>query len=246
MKTLRIGRFIVVIVAISLSVFILSGLIQSYFYPTVEKDTGPDKISISALTSTLFTQFKLISPVVTFVGMLCGFFFSTAWKWNIFRHRLVLCPNLNGTWNGWIKSTWHDEEFNKTHDSIPAIMTIKQSLFKISFKMRTEEMTSRSFISGFEIDDENQIKRVSYSYDSLPIERVIERSRQNVGTAMFDLEEEFDPETQKNQSKLRGRYWTDRKTTGEIEMNFFDKKILDISPAKLGEHPISKARKYKS
>ena len=44
-----------------------------------------------------------------------------------------------------------------------------------------------------------------------------ERSPQHCGTMVFDIVE-------KPKLKLRGEYWTGRKTTGQIEMNYWKKR----------------------
>ena len=76
--------------------------------------------------------------------------------------------------------------------------------------MRTPEMTSRSFIADFCLDEENQLRRLTYSYDSDPIVTVRERSSPHKGTVLLDL-------VGSPVRKLRGSYWTDRGTLGTIE-----------------------------
>ncbi len=98
--------------------------------------------------------------------------------------------------------------------------------------MRTAEMCSRSTISDFVLDSHNQIKQLTYSYDSNPIQTVKERSAQHLGTMVFNIIE-------KPKRKLKGEYWTGRKTTGDIEMEFWKKERLDDYPSNLGKHPVT-------
>jgi len=98
--------------------------------------------------------------------------------------------------------------------------------------MRTAEMTSRSIIADFVLDKDNQVKKLSYTYDSNPIATVKERSPQHLGTMIFDIIE-------KSKRKFEGEYWTGRKTTGHIEMTFWKKVKLDQYPEELGPHPVS-------
>jgi hypothetical protein len=58
------------------------------------------------------------------------------------------------------------------------------------------------------------------------------RSTQHFGTIIFNI---INDETQ----ELRGEYWTDRKTTGTIELVFWTNKMLDKYPDDIGEHPIN-------
>ena len=43
--------------------------------------------------------------------------------------------------------------------------------------------------------------------------------------------------------KIKGEYWTGRKTTGQIELEFWRKKGMDEYPKEIGSHPVSKIRK---
>jgi len=181
---------------------------------------------------------KLLPKVVTIDILAIGLFSAYLWKWKIFKGWLVPFPNLNGTWKGEIQTTWIDPQTNERPAPTPAIISVKQSFFKISCVMRTAEMTSRSVISDFVLDKDNQVKRLIYSYDSNPLQTVREKSPQHCGTMVFDIIE-------KPKMKLEGEYWTGRKTTGNIEVTFWKKELLDYYPAELGKHPVSEARANK-
>ncbi len=178
---------------------------------------------------------KLIPKVVSIDLLIVAAFSTFLWKWKIFKGWLVPFPNMNGTWKGFIQTTWIDPLTNQRPASIPAILTIRQSFFKISCVMRTAEMTSRSLIADFVVDEDNQVKRLSYTYDSNPIATVKDRSPQHFGTMLFDIIE-------KPERKIEGEYWTGRKTTGSIEMSFWKKEKIDYYPKDLGAHPVSELR----
>jgi len=188
---------------------------------------------------TFIKTIKLLPKVVTIDLIIIAIFSSLLWKLRIFKGWLVPFPNLNGTWKGTIQTTWVDPKTNERPAPIPAILTIKQSFFKISCVMRTGEMTSRSIISDFALDKDNQMKRLIYSYDSNPIQTVKERSPQHCGTMVLDIVEG-------KKKKLIGEYWTGRKTTGNIEMTYWKKEKLEIYPTELGTHPVSEIRDNKS
>lgn len=178
---------------------------------------------------------KLIPTIVSVDIIIVGLFSSYLWRLKIFHDWLVPFPNLNGTWNGFIQTTWIDPISGLRPSPIPVILTIKQSFFKISCVMRTAEMTSRSLIADFVLDKENQIKKLTYTYDSNPFATVKERSPQHLGTIIFDISES-------PKLKLYGEYWTARKTTGNIELSFWKKKRIDNYPKELGNHPVSQLR----
>ncbi len=138
-------------------------------------------------------------------------FFSWLWRFRIFQKWLVLIPNLNGIWIGEIHSDWINPKTNERVASKNVKLTIKQSLFNISCSMETDEMKSTSVCSGFNIDKNNQIKQLIYTYLSTPNQNIQARSRMHNGSIIFDINESND--------KMTGNYWTGRNTTGTIKIN---------------------------
>lgn len=182
--------------------------------------------------SKIFDFFKVLPKVAGVDLVLIGVFVKWGWKWRIFKGWLVPFPNLNGTWQGHIKTTWIDPDTGKSLAPIPAILTIKQTFAKISCVMRTAEMNSYSYSEDFKLESDNQIKQLSYSYTSKPLTTVTDRSPVHEGSIVFDVI--GDPVR-----KLKGQYWTARKTTGEVIMTFREKKLLEEYPKELGDHPMS-------
>jgi hypothetical protein len=178
------------------------------------------------------TFFKLIPNVVTIDIFIIFIFTKWFWKFKIFRGWLVPFPNLNGTWIGQINSDWINPSSGQSTPSIPVMLTINQSLLHISCVMHTSEMKSYSFSEGLHIDSERQIKQVAYIYSSKPRITVNQRSLPHDGAIVFDIIEA-------PIKKLSGRYWTERKTTGEIALTFNSNKMLEELPAELGAHPVT-------
>ena len=217
MKNLNLRNFLFIIVGLTIGLFFLLSSIQNiaeYNFKNI---------------------IKLIPQIVTANTLIIGFFVKVLWKCKIFKGWLVPFPNLNGTWKGFIHSTWVDPVTNQRPNPIPAIVTIEQSFSHLSCAMRTAEMNSISIVSGFYLDKENQIKKLYYSYDSNPLQTVKERSPQHCGTMAFNIIEE-------PKLILSGEYWTGRKTTGEIKVNYWKKKKLNYYPEDLGTHPVSTVR----
>jgi hypothetical protein len=177
------------------------------------------------------TLASLISKVVSVDLLILGIFSTYLWRFKMFRGWLVPFPDLQGTWKGSIQTTWVDERKGELPDAVSAILTIKQSFLNISCVMRTEEMTSRSSYSGFMLDADKQLKRLIYSYESNPSPLVKVTSPQHYGTMMFEIVENPD-------LKMVGEYWTNRKTTGQIEMSFWQSDMLEYFPDDIGDHPI--------
>jgi hypothetical protein len=178
---------------------------------------------------------ELLRPlpsVATIVLFLFAIFTRWVWRWKVFQSWLVPFPNLSGTWEGSIHTTWSESDNEKKTSSIPVILTIKQSFLNISCVMRTAEMTSYSYAEGLMIQTDSQIKKLAYSYTSNPNINLAHRSMPHDGTVVLDI-------IGNPVSKLTGHYWTTRKTTGEIYVTFRDKKLLDEIPEGFSPHPLS-------
>lgn len=184
--------------------------------------------SLTDLWNALVVAYKTVPLVLAMVGFFVGY----AWRWKIFRGWLVPFPDLNGTWQGSIQITWKNPETGAIPAPIPVILTIKQSFTRMSCVMRTAEMTSRSYLADFWLDDDEQVRMLGYSYHSKPSLTVVERSQAHDGTIVFELI--GDPV-----EKLKGVYWTARKTTGEVVLTFREKNRIDEFPSDIGSHPVS-------
>lgn len=176
--------------------------------------------------------FGLIPKIVSIDLLVIAVFVKWGWKLKIFRGWLVPFPNLNGTWTGLIYSDWKNPETDEKPAPIPVMLTVNQSFFHISCIIYTSEMESSSYTEGFLIDSERQLKKIAYSYTSKPRLSLSERSIPHDGTAVFQIIE-------KPKQKLKGKYWTERLSKGEIVLEYYSKEILEELPESLGEHPIT-------
>ena len=183
---------------------------------------------VKDLWSALVLAYKATSLVLVVVGL----FVSYMWRWRVFRGWLVPFPDINGTWEGALQTTWQDPLTGAVPAPIPVILTVKQSFTKVSCVMRTAEMTSRSFLADFWLDGDEQVRMLGYCYHSFPLPTVQHRSQPHDGTVVFEVI--GTPVT-----KLKGTYWTGRKTTGEVVLTFRDEERLDEFPTDLGKHPLS-------
>lgn len=92
--------------------------------------------------------------------------------------------------------------------------------------MRTAEMESHSYVEGFCLDDDSQVRRLCYSYTSRPEAMLRDRSTPYDGSILFNI-------IGNPVSKLKGEYWTQRKTIGTIILTQRTKEILDELPKDL-------------
>jgi hypothetical protein len=171
---------------------------------------------------------KLLPTVIAADAIALGVFVKWLWRCKLLHGWLVPFPDLNGTWQGTIKTTWVDPKTGEHPAAIPVILCIKQSFISISCVMRTREMTSHSYCSDFVLDADSQLKKLAYSYKSWPRATVVDRSPPHDGTIIFDIV--GDPP-----HKLNGQYWTARKTTGEIDLTYRCKECLEEFPSDLAQ-----------
>ncbi len=168
-------------------------------------------VAFPVLENSPFEYFRLILIVISVDGVLISIFIKYIWKWHFLYDWLVPFPNLNGTWEGKIKSTWKDKKTNKELDFILAKLVIKQSFLSISCLVTTSKLESYSFISGFIINKEQQILKLVYSYDSTTKQAEKGGNNKHSGTIILNIKN--------HGKKLEGYYWTDRKTTGDVEFD---------------------------
>ena len=180
----------------------------------------------------LWTMAKIGYQSIPLVLVLVALFVGYAWRWRIFRGWLVPFPDLNGTWQGTLQSTWIDPKTNQGIGPIPIIVSIKQTFIHLSCVVRTAESSSHSFMADFWLDSGNQVRKLGYSYQNQPRPTIVDRSPPHSGTSLFEII--GTPVT-----KLKGTYWTERKSTGEIELTFRQKELLEEFPDDLGSHPMS-------
>lgn len=178
-----------------------------------------------------FVEFmRPIPKVVTADMILAAVFMKWGWRWKLLQGWLVPFPDLNGTWEGKLQTDWKDAEGNNP-GPIPVMLTIKQSFARVSCVMRTGEMESHSYLEGFCIDKDSQVRRLCYSYTSRPKAFLRERSTPHDGTMLFNII--GDPV-----AKLEGEYWTQRNTTGSVALTLRTDALLDEIPADFAPHPM--------
>lgn len=119
------------------------------------------------------------------------------WLWKI--DPLVKIPKIGGNYSGVISSSFDSKQRKAT-------LTIKQTLLSVDVVLKTEESASRC-VSGT-IEEVLGEKELIYTYLNEPKSKVRNRSEIHFGTATLVLDAA---------DRLVGKYYTDRKTTGDME-----------------------------
>ena len=213
MKNLNMKPFLYLLAGFSAIVLFLAALVQGFDL------------------RNFLDVLRLIPIVATADGIAYFVFTVWLWRWKLFQGWLIPFPDLNGTWQGHIQTNWRDAE-GKTPGSIPTILTIKQSFGRMSCVMRTGEIESHSYLEGFCIDKDAQVRRLCYSYTSRPKASLRERSTPHDGTMLFNI-------IGKPVHKLEGEYWTQRQTSGTVTVTFRINELLDEMPGNLPTHPMT-------
>lgn len=151
---------------------------------------------------------------------------SWRWIWKVIPalNGLVF-PDLNGTWEGHLKSTWINPETGATPPPIPSKFWIRMGLFSMSVKMRTGESDSYSTRCFLEADRNAKIYRIWYSYENRPRAAVTHRSARHEGVAWLEIDGSG------NLDALNGQYFTHRKTNGDISVTRTSTDIVRQSNA---------------
>ncbi len=174
---------------------------------------------VALLGGEPLTLWKSISLAVTAVGIVAAFIGEASWRW-VWRRlpflQRAVFPDLNGTWSGFLRSTWVDPETDQSPPPIPTRIFIRQGLFDTSVHLETGESRSDSSHVILEKLGHTGRHRIWYGYANTPDAVVRPRSQPHDGVAYLEIDFARDP------TRLTGRYYTARGTTGDIEIERTD------------------------
>jgi hypothetical protein len=167
------------------------------------------------LTGEAQNPLHWVSPIVFVVGVILLGVANTAW-FAVARWLPVLqsktFPDLNGEWTGTLTSTWVDPKTNQPVAPIPISVSIRQTLLAIHITLQTNESRSESTRTFLERLPDAPKFRVWYSYNNDPQAQFHHRSSPHEGVAFLDMDWSLD------RHRLTGRYYTARRTTGDMEL----------------------------
>jgi hypothetical protein len=155
-----------------------------------------------------FTRGSVIASLdgAVTITTLFGFIFGIwGWRCGIFRHWLVLVPDLSGCWTGTIKPV-----DGVSPEEIATVVNLRQSLLQTSVSVWTAKLKSASFSADLYCDEGSGERRLTYSYAAWPYLSNRDGNPIHEGTALLTVAADA--------TLLAGKYWTDRRTRGEIEL----------------------------
>lgn len=149
------------------------------------------------------------------------------WAWNrrLWRLRqlhpwLVRRPDVEGTWEGFLHSSWTAPETGEGMPPIDAFMVIRQTFWGLRASLLTKESRSRAVVAGLAFDEEGCLLWLLYRNE--PALFLQHRSRIHHGCVLLRLE----PAAASGPS-LTGHYWTDRGTSGQLKLRRMTLVLLD-------------------
>lgn len=175
---------------------------------------------------------KEIPHAIVIYGILYLVFATWGWRLSIFHPWLVPHPDLEGTWEGEVQSTWTNPATGAGIAPIPSRLVIKHKFRSISCVLLTGESQSYSMTAQINEDDASDVHQLSYVYTNKPRARVRFRSEIHDGAAILTIKHD-------DGLVLDGEYWTSRKTIGEMTFRRVSRKTsLPVMTAD-GTHPVT-------
>jgi hypothetical protein len=180
-------------------------------------------VSILYATGTSFAinweAIKKLPDVVTIYIALSLIFTRWLWRLPILQGWLVPFPDLQGTWEGELKSTWKDPKTGEVIAAIPVTLTITQTFSSVSCALFTRESESFSTTAQISREDDSGALYLNFNYTNRPRATIRDRSAIHDGAARLRII------TAPTNRLLEGEYWTGRCTTGDISVKFCSKEL---------------------
>jgi hypothetical protein len=153
---------------------------------------------------------KPLSTVMSVVLLAAMGFDLWLWKLPFLQGWFVKRPVIEGTWRAEIHSNWIDPGTGHELQPIEAYAVIRQTFSSLSLRLLTAE--SQSELVGTEIVcTTDGLYCLGGVYRNEPRFKVRDRSAIHYGGLWLQI-------TTEPSKSLRGHYWTDRNTAGEISL----------------------------
>jgi hypothetical protein len=164
-----------------------------------------------------------VGPAVTIAGVGLWVFDRYAWRRRGVR-RLVSRPLLHGSWHGELASGF---EKPGTDERIPTdtdvFLVIRQRFWQVTARLLTQESESASSLASFVVSPDG-VQQLIWVYRNTPRTDVRDRSEVHHGAVVMGAPR--DPT-----DGLRGHYFTDRKTRGDLRFNRRYNKLVETHAA---------------
>jgi hypothetical protein len=142
------------------------------------------------------------------------------WLWGLpIIQRIPRVPrDIRGTWKGILTSLWTDPATKKRPEPKTVFLVVRQTASQLTVVLLTDESSSRSSLAS--LSDDGAGVSLAYMYLNRPDSRVEHRSRMHNGSVFLEI-------TGHPATRVRGRYWTDRDSRGELDFDQRRSRIVD-------------------
>ena len=140
-----------------------------------------------------------------------------AWKLSLVQRLDFVPRDVAGTWKGTLHSFWRDPQTGASPPPKTAYLVVRQTASTVRVTLLTDESISRSALGALVggVD-----ARLDYFFLNRPDLRFQERSRPHYGSASLNV-------IGKPAERLRGQYWTDRDSRGELEFDCHTRSVAE-------------------
>jgi hypothetical protein len=153
---------------------------------------------------------NIISKTITFTFIGRLIFIKWVWKFLPFLERIHGIPLIEGKWRGKFESTWRPSPEAPVATGPIEVKITQPDIYHIKLTQKSGESLSHSYGETFETLEDGSIF-LNFSYKNVPNADVRDRSQISFGSSRYLLERD-------SIFKLSGNYWTDRKSTGKVEV----------------------------
>lgn len=140
------------------------------------------------------------------------------WRFPIFQKIGGVPRDISGTWKGTLTSFWKNPKTGQSPPPKTVYLVVRQTVATVSIVLLTDESRSKSSLAKITIDD--AFTSLTYMYLNRPDSKFEHRSRMHHGSTSLDISGQ--PPT-----RLRGRYWTDRNSRGELDFKERQDRLIE-------------------
>jgi hypothetical protein len=159
------------------------------------------------------------SWIVTVVSLAIFTWEKWIWHWKIF-YFLSNRPDLRGTWKGEVKSLWIDPNTNQPPGTVEVYVVIRQNYSSLDVRLFSTESSSASLSADIVTDGES-VHSVAVTYLNTPTISHLPHSPIHHGGMLLNIR------GGRLVRQLDGKYWTDRKSIGEISLKEYSPQTAD-------------------
>lgn len=153
---------------------------------------------------------RYLSTVTGALLFLLSVFNVWLWRLPILQGWFVKRPNIHGTWHTIVHSDWIDPSTGKAIEPIECYMAIRQTYSSLSMRLMTSESASE-LIGSEIISFWDGTFCIAGIYRNEPKQLIRDGSPTHNGAILLQV-------IGRPPTGLKGHYWTDRNTSGEIEL----------------------------